>query len=209
MSRESLVFALSGVLFGLMIGWIIGSQQAPGGGALPAGTEQAAAPASAGTGQAAAALDESRVRELTARAEQGPGDAESRVELGNLYFDAERFTDAIQWYEAALKIDPADVNVSTDLGVSYYYTNQPDRALEQFEHSLSVDPGHTKTLLNMGIVRAFGKQDLEGATQAWQRLIEIAPDSPEARAARQALDGMRAAHPDGGAAAGGAAAGPN
>jgi tetratricopeptide (TPR) repeat protein len=88
------------------------------------------------------------------------------------------------------------VNASTDLGISYYYTNQPDRALGQFERSLAVDPKHSKTLLNVGIVRAFGKQDLEGAANAFQQVLEVAPGSPEARAAKQALEGLRNAHPD-------------
>ncbi len=85
------------------------------------------------------------------------------MQLGNLYFDAERYDEAIKWYGDALKLAPNDVNVSTDLGVSYYYTNQPDKALEQFDHSLKLDPKHAKTLLNVGIVKAFGKQDLDGA----------------------------------------------
>ena len=81
--------------------------------------------------------------------------------LGNLYFDAERYDDAIKWYEEGFQLNPKDPNLSTDLGVSYYYTNQPDKALEQFKQSLAVDPKHLKTMLNMGIVMAFGKQDLE------------------------------------------------
>ena len=56
--------------------------------------------------------------------------------------------------------------------------NQPDRALAQFDRSLAIDPKHTKTLLNIGIVRAFGKQDLEGAAEAWQQVIDVAPDRP-------------------------------
>jgi hypothetical protein len=81
--------------------------------------------------------------------------------------------------------------------VSYYYVNQPDRALKQFDYSLSVDPRHTKTLLNQGIVRAFGKQDLQGATESWQRVVELAPDSAEGQAAKRALDSVRSAHPGG------------
>ncbi len=69
--------------------------------------------------------------------------------------------------------------MSTDLGVAYYYTNQPDRALAQFDKSLAIDPKHIKTLLNVGIVRAFGKQDLAGAGKAWQQVVDLAPDSPE------------------------------
>ena len=52
----------------------------------------------------------------------------------------------------------------------------------------------------MGIVRAYAKQDLDGAETAWQQVIEIAPDSPEARAAQEALEAIRAAHPDRGEA---------
>jgi tetratricopeptide (TPR) repeat protein len=81
--------------------------------------------------------------------------------------------------------------------VAYYYTNQPDRAVKQFEHSLSIDAKHTKTLLNMGIVKAFGKQDLKGAEAAWQQVVALAPDSPEGQAAKKALEGLRSAHPGG------------
>jgi tetratricopeptide (TPR) repeat protein len=80
--------------------------------------------------------------------------------------------------------------------------NDPDRALAQFDRSLVIDPDHAKTLLNIGIVRAFGKQDLKGAAEVWQKVIVVAPSSEEARAARQALDGVRSAHPDVGAPTG-------
>ena len=113
-----------------------------------------------------------------------------------MYFDSGRFPDAARWYEEALRLEPRNPDVSTDLGIAYYYMNQPDRALEQFERSLKVDPKHSKTLLNLGVVRAFAKQDLKGAADAWQQIVDMAPDSPEARAARQALEGLRNAHPD-------------
>jgi tetratricopeptide (TPR) repeat protein len=74
--------------------------------------------------------------------------------------------------------------------------SQPDRALAQFDRSLAIDPRHTKTLLNQGIVRAFGKDDLAGAAQAWQRVVEYAPDSPEGKRAAQALESLRRAHPN-------------
>ena len=136
---------------------------------------------------------------MKASAERNPSDAETRVQLGNLYFDAERYEDARHWYEDALRVDPRNVNASTDLGIAYYYSNQPDRALAQFDKSLSIDPRHSKTLLNIGIVRAFAKQDLDGAEQAWQRVLDVAPDSPEAAVAKKGLDGLRTAHGKSGA----------
>ena len=193
MNRESVVFAISGTMFGLLIGWILGAQQAAAPAAAPAGSPSAQLPAT----PAPPPLDVQRAADLERQANAELTNAAVRVELGNVYFDAERYDIAISWYEAALKLDPTNVNASTDLGVSYYSSNQVDRALAQFEHSLSVDPGHTKTLLNQGIVRAFGKQDLEGATKSWERLVAIAPNSPEAARAKEALAAVASAHPGG------------
>lgn len=193
MSRDSIIFGIAGVFFGLLVGWIVGSQQA----APTRATAVAAAAPAATSGQSAAApLDEARAASLAKDAEGNPKDAAVRLELGNLYFDAERFADAARWYEQALGIDPRNVNASTDLGISYYYMNQPDRALQQFDRSLAIDPRHTKTLLNVGIVRAFAKDDLQGAAQAWQQVVDYAPDSPEGKRAKQALESMRNAHPN-------------
>ena len=192
MPRESLVFGIAGIFFGVLVGWIIGSQQSGG----PRPGSPAAAQAAAPAAQTATPLDESRASALKASAEKDPRDAASRVDLGNMYFDAERFDEAARWYSEALKIEPRNVNASTDLGIAYYYMNQPDLALQQFDRSLALDPKHTKTLLNVGIVRAFGKQDLDGAAKAWQRVIDVAPDSPEGQRAREAIEAVRKAHPD-------------
>ena len=196
MSRESVAFGIAGAFFGLLVGWIVGSQQAR----TPASTPEAAATtvqqSAPAPRQAPAPLDETRAASLAKQAGDNPRDAGVRIELGNVYFDAERFEDAIKWYEQALTIEPKNVNASTDLGIGYYYLSQPDRALAQFERSLAIDPLHTKTLLNIGIVRAYGKNDLDGAARAWQRVVEIAPDTPEGRVAQQALQAVKGAHPN-------------
>jgi tetratricopeptide (TPR) repeat protein len=199
MKLESVIFAISGIFFGLIAGWIIGSQQAslsPRSAAPAAQTAPQSAPASSappGT-PAPAILDEAKVQALRNVVDRDPKNAAARAQLGNLYYDAGRYPDAIKWYSESLALDPNNVDVSTDLGVSYYYNNEPDQAIKQLEHSLQVNPKHTKTLLNIGVVRAFGKQDLKGATEVWRRLVEIAPDSLEGRQAKQALDSLSSAH---------------
>jgi cytochrome c-type biogenesis protein CcmH/NrfG len=200
MKRDSLVFAISGTFFGLMVGWILGSQQAGPRVAAPAASQ--AANSSQPPAQQPPPLDVQKAADLERQANARPGDAAVRAELGNVYYDAERFDQAIPWYEASLKIDPRNVSVSTDLAICYYYTNNPDRALTQIDHSLSLDGKHVKTLLNQGIIRAWGKQDIDGAIQSWQKVVDIAPTSEEAKRAQQAIDGLKSGHPTLGGAGG-------
>ena len=201
MKLESVVYAVAGVFFGLIVGWIIGSQQT----SLSSRTSippqvETAAPAPASTSAAPpgapapAVLDQAKVQALQTVVEKDPKNAVARTQLGNVYYDAGRYTDAIKWYSESLALNPKDVDVSTDLGVSYYYNNEPDRAITQLEHSLELNPSHTKALLNLGVVRAFGKQDLKGATDIWKKLVEVAPQSPEGQQAKQALDSLSSAH---------------
>src|SRR6266513_1473967 len=194
MKSDAIAFGIAGIVFGLIAGWVIGTQQAAV--RTPAvAAPVAAAPPAGESEPRAAILDETKVNALKVVAEREAKNPKPRVELANLYFDAEKFDEAIKWYEAALKLNPNDVDVSTDLGVSYYYTNNPEKALAQLDRSLKIDPKHAKTLLNIGIVKAFAKQDLEGASKAWQQVIQLAPDSPEGQAAKRALDTFKSSHP--------------
>jgi Flp pilus assembly protein TadD len=194
MKSEAIAYGIAGVLFGLIAGWVIGSQQTVARPSSAAAPQAASAPAAAASPRVPV-LDEAQVTALKSVAQREPKNAQPRTQLANLYFDADHYDEAIKWYGEALALAPNDVNVITDLGVCYYYTNQPDTALELFNRSLKLDPKHTKTLLNVGIVKAFGKQDLQGASEAWQQVLEIAPNSPEAQAAKRALDGLQSAHP--------------
>jgi len=192
MRRDSLAFGISGVFFGLLLGWIIGSQQ--GAPVSAPAAPQAVAQAPSNANPAPKPFDDARAAELERQANTEPSNASVRVQLGNLYFDGERYDRAITWYEAALKVDPKDVNASTDLAVAYYYSNQVERALAQLDQSLKLDPKHLKSLLNQGIIRAWGKSDLEGAAQSWEKVVALAPASEEGRRAQQGLDGIKAAH---------------
>jgi len=193
MRADAIVFGIAGSLFGLIIGWVLGSQQAARSGPVAAPAAQSAPAQQAGAQPQPAPIDPARVAALQDVAAKDPKNAPSRVELGNLFFDAEQYGQSITWYEQAFAINPTDANVSTDLGVAYYYTNQPDKALAQFDRSLAIDPKHIKTLLNVGIVRAFGKQDLAGAGKAWQQVVDLAPNSPEGLAAKKGLEGIKSA----------------
>jgi len=191
-TRDAWIFGVSGTVFGVLVGWILGSQRVAPPVAAPA-AQTAQAPSGAGA-EAAPTLDTERAIDLERQANNRPTDAAIRIDLANLYYDARRFDLAIPWYEAALKLEPKNVNASTDLALCFYATNEADRALKQIEYSLSVDPKHVKTLLNQGIILAFGKNDLNAAAVSWQKVIAIAPTSDEARIAKEGLAGIESRH---------------
>jgi tetratricopeptide (TPR) repeat protein len=176
-------------LFGLLLGWILGTQQAsgPGGSVAP--------PPAASSQPQAPPLDLERAADLERQATARPADATVRADLGDLYFEAQRHDLAIPWYEAAIKINRSNPQLHTDLALSLFYTNEVDRALKQIDAALAVDPRHLKALLSQGFIRAFGKQDLPGAVKSWEQVIAVDPKSVEAGEARRQIDGLKSAHP--------------
>lgn len=194
---EPLPLAVSLVLAVGLMGWIVWSQRPE----PPPAEEVRAAPAPSPAEAPPEPdvpeplpIDGDRAAALRAAADEAPDDVQSRVDLGNLYHEARRFEDAAPWFEAALALDPDLVEVSTDLGVAYFYQGSVDRALAQFDRSLEIDPAHAATLLNIGIVRAVGKEDLAGAIEVWEELQRLAPDTLEAFTAADAIERFRA-HP--------------
>jgi tetratricopeptide (TPR) repeat protein len=189
MGRNSLVLGVGVTFAAAIMGWIIWAERPVP--IAPPTTQPAAGSSEAGP---MPILDEARVEELTSQVESDPNNVESRRALATVYFEAQRFEEAIPWYEEVLALTPNDVESSTRLGTSFFYGDLPERAVEQFDRSLEIEPDHAQTLLNIGIVRAFGLQDLEGATAAWNRVLEVAPDGPEALGAREGLALLQSAH---------------
>ena len=188
MRREALILGLTVVCSMAIMGWIIWTER-------PVASVPPAAPTDTSvSGAQPPPPDEARVADLIAAAETNAEDLDSRVSLAELYFESHSFEEAIPRYEEVLTMMPDNVQASTNLGISYYYVGSSERAVEQLERSLEIEPTHAQTLVTLGIVKAFGLQDLEGATAAWERVLEVAPDGSEARAARDALNRLQAAH---------------
>jgi cytochrome c-type biogenesis protein CcmH/NrfG len=200
MKAESVVFAIGGMVFGLVVGWVIGDQQAKKAGPVPVVAAAPAAPQS--NERPVPQLDETQAQSLMNVANADAKNVEVRVKLGKLYLDAERFADAVKWYEQAVALDPKNVEASTELGESYLYTNQTDRALKQFEYSLKIDPKHVKTLINQGAVYAYGKQDFDAAERSWQKVVDLAPGTTEAQMAQRAIESLKTMHQGGAPAPG-------
>src|SRR5579862_7653628 len=99
MKPDKVITAVSFACFGVLVGWILGAQQARP--VASAATVQQAAAATNGSGgptdtgsDPAPPLDLQRAADLERTANAQPANAGVRVDLGNLYFDARRFDQA-------------------------------------------------------------------------------------------------------------------
>ncbi len=110
---------------------------------------------------------------------RNPNDYDSLVKLGNVFYDAQQFPNAIQYYERALALHPENPDVRTDMGTAYWYAGDADKAIAAMETSLKYRPGHPQTLFNLGWIRWQGKADPKGAVDDWEKLLKANPAYPQ------------------------------
>ncbi len=185
------VISVACLVLGLAVGYVVFGHRS----AAPVVTPVVQQPAPAATTGAGAAqaglLDERAAQTLRDILARDPKNAQAAIQLGNLYYDAGRYAEAVPPYQQAFALAPSNVGVSTDLGTALYYSGRPDEALAQYEKSLAIDPNHAQTLFNQGIVRLDGKQDAPRAIQSWEKLLAANPNYPERARVQQLLDQTR------------------
>jgi tetratricopeptide (TPR) repeat protein len=136
---------------------------------------------------------DSMIQALEDAAGQNPQDPQAPLRLANLFYDQQRFQEASEWYEKALKLDPRNVDARTDLGTAYFNLGRPRDALREYRQSLEIQPDHQPTLYNMIIVNLEGIHDLAAARSAWQRLDRLNPGYPGLDRLKQQLDAAQGA----------------
>jgi len=112
---------------------------------------------------------------LEKKVAQNPKDAQTWVQLGNYYFDTNKFEKAIEAYNRYLEFDPDNASVITDLGVMYRRSGKPVEAIETFNLAIEKDPKHEIARFNKGVVLMHDLKDTNAAIKAWEELIEINP----------------------------------
>jgi Tfp pilus assembly protein PilF len=182
----------AGVLFGLIVGYLAATAQdsrPPATSQVPSSPPPAATvPPQSGLGLAADHELEAYKNVLA----RDPRNLAALTEVGNRLYDAQRYGEAVPYYQQAFALDSSNVSLSTDLGTALWYAGQADQALAQYAKSLAIDPSHGHTLFNIGIVRLEGKRDAKGALEAWERLLATNPAYPERDRVRTLMDQARA-----------------
>ena len=105
----------------------------------------------------------------------GPKNLDLLTSVGNVYYDAQQYPVAIDYYTRALQVNPSDAAVRTDMATAYWYTGNADKAIEEFNQALIYAPNNANTLFNLGLVKWQGKHDGAGAIGDWKKLLATNP----------------------------------
>lgn len=203
MNRDNIVYATCGLLLGLIIGsFLIGPR-------LAKKTESPAVEAAASTDTTPAATASqppsqqmpamgggnmqtmNAVREqlatLKATVEREPNNFGALVQLGNMYMDAAKYPQAVEYYERALAVreEPA---VRTDLGICYKQAGQLDKSVEAFKKAAEDQPDQWQALFNEAIVLGEMKRYDEARAIA-AKLKQLRPNDPQVDKLSTALAG--------------------
>jgi len=199
MKREPVVFAVAGMVFGFVLGYMVASWDsaprpvaaaassattAAGKGALPAD------PPSGPHGGGASALDPNEVKALESLAARDRSNVQARIELGNLLMDHSQFDEAARWYREAVAIDPGQADVLVDLGACLVNGGKAAEGLVEFDKALKLDPGHKKALFNKGIaLMETGKP--QDAAAVWEALLKRFPNDPQLQSLRDQIERIK------------------
>jgi len=181
-SVQAYVLAVICLLVGIAGGWFIRGSQSPAAAATEA--PSASAPAMGNVNAAAQApspaemqkMADTQAAPLLDKLKADPTNAGLLENIGNIYYDAQLYPTAIDYYQRALKVDPANAGVRTDMATAYWYTGNADTAIAEFQKSLTYEPNKPNTLFNLGIVEWQGKMDIDKATATWQKLLDTNPN---------------------------------
>jgi serine/threonine-protein kinase len=93
-----------------------------------------------------------------------------------------RLDEALEELQRAQALDPVSSIISRDLAVTHYYKRDFELALEQCDHTIEQNPHFSAAYWTLGLVQDE-RQDFEEAIAAFQRAIQLSPQSPRIQGA--------------------------
>src|SRR5215469_13134547 len=179
-SLQAYALAAVCLVVGIAGGWFIRGSQAPGVAAtqtVSAATNQQASSASAQPSpEEMRRMADKQAEPLLAKLQSDPNNADLLAGLGNVYYDAQQFPVAIDYYQKSLKIKPSDASVRTDMATAYWYVGSADTAITEFNRALADEPNKANALFSLGVVQWQGKLDVPAALATWQKLLQTNPN---------------------------------
>jgi cytochrome c-type biogenesis protein CcmH/NrfG len=179
---QAIILAVICLIVGIAGGWAIRAWQSR---TLTGSAQTASVSTPAGNGASTAAqtpspaqlrqMADAQAAPLRDILKSDPNNPGSLTSIGNIYYDAQQYPIAVDYYGRALKAKPSDAAVRTDMATAYWYMGNADEAIAEFSKTLTYAPNNPNTLFNRGLVKWQGKKDGAGAVADWEKLLATDP----------------------------------
>ncbi|MDR3763160.1 MAG: hypothetical protein P4M01_03610 [Acidobacteriota bacterium] len=134
------------------------------------------------------AMADKQAAPLLEQLKSKPNDPALLTQVGNLYYDAQIFPAAVDYYQKVVAADPKNASVRTDMATAMFYLGDIEHSLAQFDQALKDDPKNGNALFNRGIVKWQGKMDVKGAVADWELLLKQNPNYEQAAQVRTYIE---------------------
>jgi tetratricopeptide (TPR) repeat protein len=136
-----------------------------------------------------------RIEDLKETIREDPKNLTAYLKLGNIYFDQNKYREAIAAYSQYLSIKPDDPDVRTSMGILLKGLGDFDGAVEELRRAAQIHPYHANSRFHLGIVLLFEKKDVKGAIKVWEDFLRVEPRGERANWVRAQTERLRAMTP--------------
>lgn len=197
MTRDNLLFAIIGVLFGFIIGFLFASNM----------SQRAAVPMSAGNSQNLPADHPpiqsgqgqdpqqifAQVQESMARARSEPQNFDAQVTAAKLEYQIQRYDQAVEFLLKANQLKPDNYDVVVMLGAANLEGGHYDMAEKWYKIALGKKPDDVATLASIAYLH-LQKGDAKEAEKAITNLEKVDPSNQDLPQFKQRLATMKSAN---------------
>jgi tetratricopeptide (TPR) repeat protein len=138
---------------------------------------QASAPAAVG-GATPVAVDEAKVAALTGKITSSPTDVASLQELGDIYFAAADYKNAVVWEQRVLDVDAKNQVALLAAGAAQFNLGNAVEAKKQWLVAAGLYPNNAEVHYDLGFLYlSQTPPDTVNMTAEWKKVIAIDPNS--------------------------------
>jgi tetratricopeptide (TPR) repeat protein len=185
MNKENVLFGVVGLLAGLIIGFMAtNSINKSGGGTSAADMKQNSnippghpeIPGGGGQSGATGGM-QPEVQEAIAKAKQSPDDFAAQSKAAEMYYQIERFDDAITYLKAANKLKPDDRETIVHLGDANFDGDHFEEAEKWYTQALAKKADDVSVRTDLGLTFFYrNPPNYDRAIQEYNRSLEIDPN---------------------------------